>query len=181
MRKDYPLIGLSGRARSGKDTVRDFILACRGGYSYSFADPIYAMVHYGLGLNLREEYWQKRKEEPIEVLGKSPRQILQTLGTEWGRQMVHPDLWLILAKAKLMELGPGMVIADVRFNNEATWIRANGGVIVHIDRPDATKVNPHASEQGVTFEEGDIVIHNHAGLAELQARVRELFDPTNET
>jgi dephospho-CoA kinase len=38
--RDTPVIGLHGRARSGKDTVANFILAQRGGYIYSFADPI---------------------------------------------------------------------------------------------------------------------------------------------
>lgn len=172
------VIGIAGPARSGKDTVRQFILACNGGYSYSFADPLYAMVHAGLGLDLRDQYWQDRKEEPIEILGKSPRQILQTLGTEWARQMINEDIWLIMAQQRMYQYGPGMVIADVRFENEAQWVRKANGRMVHLRRKAAPTVNAHASEGGVQVVEGDIVIHNDGSLEDLQAAVRGFFDVT---
>ena len=112
--RDTPVIGLHGRARSGKDTVANFILAQRGGYIYSFADPIRAML-VPLGIDMRDPYWQERKEEVIPAIGASPRRMMQTLGTEWGRELINPELWLILAKQLLLNCGPGMVIADVRF------------------------------------------------------------------
>ena len=143
-----PVIGLHGRARSGKDTVANFILAYRGGYIYSFADPIRAML-VPLGIDMRDPYWQDRKEEDIPALGASPRRLMQTLGTEWGRELINPELWLILAKQRLINFGPGMIVADVRFENEAAWIRSQGGRIIHIERPDVRTVAAHVSESGV--------------------------------
>ena len=175
--RDTPVIGLHGRARSGKDTVANFILSHRGGYVYSFADPIRAML-VPLGIDMSDPYWQANKEAIIPALGASPRRLMQTLGTEWGRQLINPDFWLILAKQVLINYGPGMVVADVRFENEAEWVRSQGGRVIHIERPSAVAVEAHASEAGIKFkgEEGDFKIINGGSLEDLQQTIREVFD-----
>ena len=169
-----PLIGIAGRARSGKDTVANFIVAAIGGYRYSFADPIRAML-VPLGVDMSDPYWQARKEEPIPALGVSPRRMMQTLGTEWGRQLINPDLWLIMAHQRLLQNGPGMVISDVRFDNEAAWIRKHGGRIIHVIRPDTKAVEAHASEDGIEMQDTDARLFNSGTLEELQLSVRELL------
>lgn len=169
-----PLIGIAGRARSGKDTVANFIVAAIGGYRYSFADPIRAMLA-PLGVNMSDPYWQARKEEPIPALGVSPRRMMQTLGTEWGRQLINPDLWLIMAHQRLLQNGPGMVISDVRFDNEAAWIRKHGGRIIHVIRPETKAVEAHASEDGIEMQDTDARLFNSGTLEELQLSVRELL------
>lgn len=169
-----PLIGIAGRARSGKDTVANFIVAAIGGYRYSFADPIRAMLA-PLGVDLSDPYWQARKEEPIPALGVSPRRMMQTLGTDWGRQLISPDLWLTMAHQRLLQNGPGMVISDVRFENEAAWIRRHGGRIIHVVRPDAKAVEAHASEDGIEMLDSDAQLFNSGTLEELQLSVRELL------
>lgn len=169
-----PLIGIAGRARSGKDTVANFIVAAIGGYRYSFADPIRAML-VPLGVDMSDPYWQARKEEPIPALGVSPRRMMQTLGTEWGRQLINPDLWLIMAHQRLLQSGPGMIISDVRFDNEAAWIRRHGGRIIHVIRPDTKAVEAHASEDGIEVKDVDVRLFNNGTLEELQLSVRELL------
>ena len=169
-----PLIGIAGRARSGKDTVANFIVAAIGGYRYNFADPIRAMLT-PLGVDMSDPYWQARKEEPIPALGVSPRRMMQTLGTEWGRQLINPDLWLIMAHQRLLQSGPGMVISDVRFDNEAAWIRKHGGRIIHVIRPEAKAIEAHASEDGIEVLDTDVRLFNSGTLEELQLSVRELL------
>lgn len=169
-----PLIGIAGRARSGKDTVANFIIAAIGGYRYSFADPIRAMLA-PLGVDMNDPYWQARKEDVIPALGVSPRRMMQTLGTEWGRNLINPDLWLVMAHQCLLRNGPGMVIPDVRFENEAAWIRKHGGRIIHVIRPEAKAVEAHASEDGIEMLDTDAQLFNSGTLEELQLTVRELL------
>ncbi len=169
-----PVIGLAGKARTGKDTIARFIIASRGGYQYSFADPMRAMLHAGFGIDLNDPYWLARKEDVIPALGKSPRQLMQTLGTEWGRDCVGNETWITLAKAKLLSQGSGMVIADCRFENEAAWIRSIGGRIIHVKR-DAEAINPHSSEVGIAHDNGDGVILNNGDVADLQRAVKDLL------
>lgn len=165
------VIGIAGPARAGKDTLARFIIANIGGYRYSFADPIRAMLKAGFGIDMSEPYWLERKEEVIAALGKSPRQLMQTLGTEWGRDLVHPDVWLLLGLNQLMSAGPGMVIPDVRFGNEAAWVRKHG-VLVHVRRGDAPAVNAHASEAGIEVGEGEIVFKNDGSIEDLSELVK---------
>lgn len=168
------VIGLAGKARVGKDTAASFLLAASGGYQYSFAEPMRAMLAQ-LGVDLNDPYWAARKEEVIPALGVSPRHMMQTLGTDWGRMLICNEIWLIMAYQRLLRNGPGMIISDVRFENEADWVRANGGRVVHIVRDDTAPVKDHISEAGVQVRDADLVIHNNGTLEEFQAHLREIF------
>lgn len=164
-----PVIGISGRARHGKDSCADFIVARFGGYKYALASPIKAMVNAGFGIDLQNAYWAGRKEAPVAALGgHSPREIMQTLGTEWGRGMVDEQIWITMAKQRLLTNGPGMVIPDVRFDNEADWIRSINGLVVHITRGQAAAVSPHSSEGGITKLPQDFEVANNGSLEDLR-------------
>lgn len=168
------IIGLCGKARVGKDEVGNFILAHQGGYRYSFADPLRAML-VPLGIDMSDPYWQARKEDPIPALGVSPRRMMQTLGTEWGRELVNPDFWLLMAKQRLLNNGPGMVVTDVRFPNEADWVRKHG-LLIHVLRPDAKEIEAHTSESGVEINrDTDLQLFNTGTLDELQIAVRNML------
>lgn len=132
------------------------------------------MLKAGFGIDMSDPYWNERKEVPIPALGKSPRQLLQTLGTEWGRQLVAPNVWIVLAHDQYRARGPGMVITDVRFENEARWVRKNKGLVIHISRKDAAPVAAHSSEGGVIMADDDVIIYNDDSLEELQEKVNLL-------
>jgi hypothetical protein len=173
----HPVIGIAGRARAGKSTAAELLLRIGAGrYLYSFADPIRAMLKAGLDIDLDSPYWQMRKEDPLpDFGGHSPRSLMQLLGTEWGRELVAPDLWLTLASGALRRGGRGMIIADVRFDNEAAWVRAQGGVVLHIERGKAPPVRAHASEAGVQQLPGDLRIFNESSLDSLHVGLAKLF------
>ncbi len=106
---------------------------------------------------------------------------MQLLGTEWGRHMISANLWVDLAEQNLDCLSavfdgvPGFVVSDVRFENEADFIRKRGGTVIHLYRPDAAEVNPHISEAGVSVHPDDFVLTNDSGLQELYGALDELY------
>lgn len=177
------LIALAGKARSGKDTVAG-ILADAGFERYAFAGPIKAGVRamFGLTEAHTDGAW---KEDVLPWLGRSPRYLMQTLGTEWGRQLVADDVWIRIAAKRWQDMredadgtfGPvaGLVISDCRFENEAAWVRREGGEVWHIVRPNAQAVEAHASEVGVRFEVGDALLHNSGSLDDLRRNVSALL------
>ena len=172
-----PIVGITGLPRSGKDTVADFLLAKhRGTYKYSFAEPIVNMLNAGFSQDFRSDYWTERKGESIPLLGKSPRELMQTLGTEWGRQHVHPDVWVFLANQRFLKLGAGMVIPDVRFENEADFVRKYNGILIHVDNPATPPHNDHVSNSMLHRKPEDLLINNNGDLVELQQTVEGLFD-----
>jgi hypothetical protein len=173
------IIGLAGKARSGKNTVADYLTTTYGFEQVALAGPIKAMLWAGLGLPECEFQATEQKEEIIPWYGVSYRRLAQTLGTEWGRAQ-NPDLWLIIARREIEGLRdqgcPGVAITDVRFDNEAEMIRRIGGQVWHIRRDAASKALPeatqaHASEQGVRLAGEDAILLNDADLQYLYRTV----------
>jgi hypothetical protein len=158
---NFQLIGFAGLAGSGKSTAAKALVDQRGFVRVSFASPLRAMLG-ALGLTL--EQMSTGKNDPIDWLdGKTPRQLLQTLGTEWGRTLVHRDIWIRAASRHVAQLrnagASGVVFDDVRFDNEAEMIQRAGGLVIRIHRDGLTAMG-HASEAGVSDKFYDAVIFN---------------------
>lgn len=148
------VIGVTGKARSGKDTLSEHLYT-RLGFDCNraaFADPVKDMLR-AIGIDNIEGY----KEEVHPLLGVTSRKMMQTLGTEWGREAIGEDTWINLTKEK----GKGkkfLVISDVRFENEANFVRENG-ILLHVTGRGGIK-GFHKSESGVKFQLGDFRIDN---------------------
>ncbi|MDB0554334.1 deoxynucleotide monophosphate kinase [Ralstonia solanacearum] len=163
------LIGITGRAQVGKDTAAAHLRAAHGFRQIAFADPLRAMLQAGFGLTVKD-FEPGRKEELLPLIGKSPRQLMQSMGTEWGRLLVSPDVWVTLAEGRIraeLFAGHSVVVSDVRMENEADMIRRAGGVILHLHRAAAGRVAEHSSEHGIDFAHGDIEMFNNGRPADL--------------
>lgn len=138
------IIGIVGFIGGGKGTVGE-ILSENGFHKDSFAAPLKDAVSilFGWPRELLEgdtELSRKWREEPdaywSEQFGHtfSPRLALQLMGTEAGRDVFHPDIWVIslLNRAK----GKNVVVTDVRFKNEIEYIQKNDGIVVRVKRGD---------------------------------------------
>ena len=136
------IIGVVGFIGSGKGTVGD-ILEQKGFIKDSFAKPLKdaCAVMFGWSRELLEgdtEMSRKWREEPdsywSEKFGRefTPREALQKMGTEAGRDVFHKDIWVIslLNRAK----GKDVVVTDVRFQNEIEYIQGNGGIVIRVKR-----------------------------------------------
>lgn len=82
----------------------------------------------------------------------SARHVLQTLGTEWGRDKVHKDVWARIGVTRARtSYGVISVITDCRFDNEFRTVRSEPGAeLWHIERPGAGlsgEAGMHASER----------------------------------
>lgn len=168
------LIGLTGHARSGKDSIGAHLVGAHDFRQISFAAPLRAMLMAGFDFSYAS-FEGDAKEREIPWIGRSPRYLMQTLGTEWGRELVASDIWLRCAERRIV-LGGGTgkvnwVITDVRFDNEAAFVRKLGGQVWRVVRPDAIPVSPHASENGVSLTLVDYTIENGSTLDELRAAV----------
>lgn len=173
------IIGLAGFAGTGKDTVRT-ILEEYGFSGFAFADPLRAMIRELLSSGgFDHAYMDDRgsKEKVIPGIGFSYRELMQTLGTSWGRGL-RDDLWLQFALAKMAALRRekqtcSFVISDVRFANEEKFVREHGGVIWRVQRDSATPVRQHQSEIEVSSLSYDQLIYNNGSLADLREVVEE--------
>lgn len=191
------LIGLSGRARTGKDTIADVLVSHHDFTKFSFSDALYDEVCDAFGVP-RSLLWSPDSKEVPQAslslnncadtdffntmkrhgwssfIARSPRVILQTWGTEYRRAQ-DPDYWIkkaaLLIKAWVETTAPGesvkLVNTSVRFENEAAFIRSLGGQVWHVKRADAPQVSYHDSEGGIKWAVGDRTIHNDGAIHQL--------------
>ncbi len=174
------IIGISGKARSGKDTAAGYLAATFGMDVVRFAAALKAGARAMFDLT-HEQIEGDQKDEPIDWLGITPRRIMQTLGTEWA-QSLRRDIWVRTTARRIDTLRlrgieesghwPGVALPDCRFDHEADWVRSQGGVIYHIHR-DVDAVESHISEAGVQIEPGDVVIDNTGTVDELHQQIHD--------
>jgi hypothetical protein len=186
-----PLIGLTGHLRSGKDTVADMFVHYAGYTKLGFADalrraalaldPFVAMNPFHKLLRLSEVVngpmgWTQAKEEIPEV-----RQLLQRLGTEVGRDILGPNVWVQAFdreryRLSLLEGAQRFVVPDVRFRNEADYVKDTyGSVLIRVLRPGfGGDKHPSETEQDTISVDGDIL--NESSIGALQASVEHLVD-----
>ena len=143
------IIGLTGYAGSGKSTAAQHLVERHGFTLVKFAGPLKSMMRC-LGLGDRELEGDLKEQPHRTLSGRSPRFAMQTLGTEWGRDIIGPNLWVDVAMDSAraaLDQGGRVVIDDCRFANEAAAIKFAGGAVVRINRPGVGSVNGHASEE----------------------------------
>ena len=151
------LIGLGGHKEAGKDRLADHLTVVYGFEKLGMSDPLAQALY-------TENPWiptgAVETQEDGTVVGRfiryrdiidyegytvakknlEVRRLLQVLGTEVGRDQLDPDLWTRVAARKIEELRGGgypVALTGIRFSNERDMIRAAGGILVWVNRPEA--------------------------------------------
>lgn len=166
------IIAFTGLAGSGKSTAAAHLVNRYGYQRVRFAGPLKAMMA-ALGLT-HDEIEGHLKEKPCALLGgKTPRQAMQWLGTEFGRDLIDRDLWIRAWQAELARTSGHVVIDDCRFPNESEAVQAAGGVIIRIERPGAGAGAAGHSSEGQQLPAA-ATIHNTTSQNDLLYAVDEL-------
>lgn len=177
------LIGLAGPAQAGKSTASELLGIMAGYTRVRFADPIkkaLAAILEASGMP-EELIWRhldgELKETPLEALcGRTARLAMQTMGTEWGREIIHPNLWVNITMSRvrgLLSAGERVVIDDVRFWEEMGAVRELGGTMIEITRHGASYRKNHRSEDGLSGF--DVVIDNSGTEVGLAYRLQQFI------
>lgn len=127
------IIAISGYKHSGKTTAAGYIADNYGYEEYALAYPLKAALTVMFGYDHSHMYGP-RKEEIDPRFGISPRQMLQTLGTEWGqfdlqsasrsfRVATGRNIWVKRFFHMVWKKGVNYVISDVRFQHEIEALR----------------------------------------------------------
>lgn len=158
------LIGLSGKAGTGKNYLARQVLAPLGWLECALADEIKIRgVAVGAG-----SYDDMFHQKPPSV-----RTWLQEEGTERGRQVYGEDCWVDAMMARLTRVKETwgferFVVTDVRFPNEVTAIQDRGGWVFRVEAPERAAASPlsaasreHVSETALDgFADFDGWIYN---------------------
>ncbi len=169
------IVGLVGRAQSGKTTIGKHLVKCFGFKRMSFADALKDMI-INAGLCTHDEVYVQKTPES--------RRMLQIIGTEIFRKQVHPDFWVQKVAPALRQAhqdNQSVVFDDIRFPNEAKLIRSylGEGILVKVEREDftdATAGKTHESESLVDSIETHHIIRARSGeVDKLFERIEQII------
>ena len=170
------IIGLSGFKRTGKDTVAGYLESHHDMLPFAFADNVKqtAMTMFGLTYDQAFGNYGFNREDILPQWSMSVRHILQKVGTECGRDIFGYDIWIKRLQVDINNYpSSDYLVSDVRFENEAAWIKSSGGIIIDIIRP-GCESDGHRSEAGVANYDYQII--NSGTLEDLYGRVDEIVE-----
>lgn len=180
------LIGITGLARSGKDTVADYLVDEYGFEKRGLADVIKQVARIVFGLSDCHLYGDK-KDEIDSNLGTSPRKLLQVIGTEMFQNKLNEEIpeyrWgkLVWVKSLLRGHEPTkkLVIPDVRFDHEAKEISnfSNSFIwkVIRDKKPKAHN-DSHISEKGINEDFVDFFLLNDAEIKDIYPVVDSIME-----
>jgi len=184
------VIGMIGKAGSGKDTVADYIVEKYGFEKLAFADPLKKAVQ--VMFDIDDHHMFDRELREVELEDWSPwsvRKLLQFVGTNLMRNQVDEDIWMknAISRVKKMKLA---VLSDVRFPNECDGVRNRlkglaETLFIRVTRPGHEDAQGgmanHESEAFIDELDADIDILNDATIADLYEKIDAIMDKILET
>ena len=205
------LIGISGKIKSGKDTVGEMLynLGCieYSIYKYSFADSLKKIVASIVDCDYNSLNNQEFKASHIPNFIKitkdgiithivpnskifykdifrtyevvTYREALQFFGDKF-RSEYGQDFWIRMLKSDLVSESTCLsIITDVRYKNEADFIKSNKGILIRVDRSEVQtpkNISSHSSEMELdNYPNFDYIIENNGTLEELKSKVQLVY------
>jgi hypothetical protein len=133
----------------------------------------------------------------VTLIKPTVRQLLQEIGTDAMRDVIHPDAWVNAlftdykgeycgsgTSAELAkELQQNWIITDVRFPNEFNAVRNRGGMLIRVERDDLFRLgyidkHPHSSETALDGHSFDFVIYNNDNIDYLLSQIDDILITT---
>jgi hypothetical protein len=172
------IIGLSGYAQTGKDTIANHLVNKYGFTRVAFADPIREAVYKldpkvrlseSTGVSIKHAV-DSMGWENVKVLSSDARELLQRMGTEVGREIFGENFWVDQAMRKALEYDK-VVITDVRYPNELEAILGHSGTVWRVIKDDTGAVNRHPSETALDSYQFEYMIFNNDTIESLYESV----------
>lgn len=189
------LIGIHGKPHSGKDTIANYLINEYGFLKFGPSNPVKVTAAAMFNVPIECFYDENLKETVDPFWGITYREMAQKVGKESSRDVFGEDFWMRHVGLRLKELEDendvhlrhkehhqirnGIVLADIRYPNEATWVKRFGGSVIFVDRDDVDRGfvanEQHPAERGLPLELADYVIDNRATKDALFYRVEKVM------
>ena len=183
--KSKLLVGITGYKRSGKDTAAHIIKQIDDEYQQkAFADPIKEIVHsiFDPMLHYQSNLY---KDKTIPLRNYSFRDLYIAFGERAGRKL-DKNIWIDVLDSHINQSTHNkFIVSDVRYNNEARYIKECGGVMIRIVRKKDEKFLEwlfrnylpslfRRSETGVSDKYIDYIIVNDGSIESLTHQIKSL-------
>jgi len=176
------IIGLSGYAQTGKDTIADHLVKHYGFTRVAFADPIReALYKLNPKIRLAESSGVSLAHavdsvgwDSVKVLSPDVRELLQRMGTEVGREIFGENFWVDQAMQKALQHDKA-VITDVRYPNELKAVLEASGRVWRVVKDSVKAVNIHPSETSLDDYQFEYIIFNNDTIESLYESVDDFM------
>lgn len=176
------IIGIAGKKQVGKNTVGNMLAyyfyddirqdnyCCVCSFARRLKEIVSILCHKDL-----EEYESGEFKDSIDPLtGKTNREVLQTIGSEF-RRLFGDDIWIKTLFYDYVS-GDTWIVTDVRYKNEADAIKKKGGILIRVNRDTGYNDN-HISETDLDdYDKFDYVIDNNSSIKELKSKVHDIYN-----
>jgi hypothetical protein len=183
------IIGISGKLRSGKDTLAAMIMELDKSYQRkAYADKLKVIgsMLSGIPVEKFHDVEFKKEEMPPEwdnQLTGEPmkvREFLQWIGTDALRNNLHVNVWINALMSEYKPEESKWLITDVRFPNEAAAVLDKGGILVRVNR-DVSHISTHPSEIALdSYDKWDVVVDNNGTLDDLNNMAMHVLKVANK-
>lgn len=180
------LIGLHGKARVGKDTVAKHLIAKHNllRYGPSVRVKLTTAAMFDFPVEYLDDDNMKDQMDPFWQM--TYRQMAQKVGKESSRDVFGDDIWMRHVERTLQNLDDdvtGIILPDIRYESEVTWIKAHGGEVMYIIRESAPKITGfegHDGERGLPIELANYIIYNDSTIGGMLEQADQLFKYTRD-
>ncbi|ARF11099.1 deoxynucleoside monophosphate kinase [Hokovirus HKV1] len=179
------LIGVAGHYGSGKTTVSEYICKNYDFTRLNFAEPVKEICKTIFNFNDQQLYGNLKNQIDTKW-NITPRQAMQFIGTEFGRQFINnlipiqDNLWVTNLENKIdKKTDINIIIDDCRLQNEIEMIKKKNGIIIKIER-DGYIGDSHVSESYIDSIKGDYLIKNNSTLENLYSQIDTIIKYLNK-
>jgi hypothetical protein len=158
---------------------RDFKEKELGKEWWYYTDSLFNSTDSEQNLYSYSKYHRQLKNDlDFYIIKLTPREILQLLGTEAGREIIHPNIWVNALFSEYTK-SSNWIITDVRFPNEIKAIKDKGGIVIRVERDDLLRLgyldkNAHKSETALDdYKDWDYTIKNNDTIEELINKINK--------
>lgn len=168
------IIGISGKIGSGKTTLSNYLKEQYPNLeSRSFAENLRHIVSILINRPV-DKLRSTEDKEIMTCMGKTVGVLLQELGTEVVR-VIHFDAWILSLFETYNPETSHWIIDDVRFVNEADYIKKMGGFLMRLEgdpgkiRANSTRNLNHSSEIALdNYANFDIIINTEKHINDIR-------------
>lgn len=166
------LIGLTAQKRNGKDLMGDYLINKYNFVRLTFADKVKKIAQ--ITYDFTDDQMDENKDKIDPYWNITPRDAFKEIGTFYRNK--DPEFWIKVVKKQYEEITDKcVVITDVRYLNEAEFIRNHGGIIVRIVRPSIISSCEHSSEQELLSINEDIKIINDSTINDYYDKIDGIY------
>lgn len=175
------IIGLTGKKNSGKSTIAEYLHSTLSYEEYAFANPLKCGLIEIFGIKPESVYGTETQKNEIDPFWNiSGRELAQVVGSELFRDYLPTllpqlqNIWIRrMEKTLMLSLCKFILISDIRYPDEAEFVKSKNGILIRIERGETEQNDQHQSENQNIL--ADYIVENNSTIDNLYKKIDSIM------